>query len=111
MAKSIHQFIYDGATKNNRAQFINGEIFKSYYPIVQLGIQSIPFTSVFINGESMDDSNAKKIYIGNSGIYELDLQGLVNIGGLRFPEETLNLIDRAKGKLIVDIMYEKAVSE
>ena len=110
MAKYIQQFRYygDGNSKNfpsgaTAEDFANGKIFSSYCPIVQLGIQTRPFTSFYVN------ENTYKITIGATGIYELDLQDLIHIDHLSINSVDLAAINKSNGKeyLIIDIIYEK----
>ncbi len=110
MAKRVKQVRYyadgsgnnyptvDGPTYRN---LISGSAFSKYVPIVQLGIQSLPGTKFYINGAN------NPIIIGNTGIYELDLQGLTEISSLQFEASSIATISRNNGAyLIVDIIYE-----
>ena len=113
MARHVKQFRYynDGSQKNsspglNTEQFISGRVFNGYYPIVQLGIQSLPGTKFFLN----DSYNP--VIIGNTGIYELDIIGQTEITSLTFAAETMRAIARNDNAyLIVDIIYEKLEEE
>jgi hypothetical protein len=74
MAKKVTQIRYytDGSNNNypNNVTYrnlVSGTIFNEYRPIVQLGIQALPGTKFYLNGNNMP------IVIGNTGIYELDL--------------------------------------
>lgn len=112
MAKQVRQFRYyaEGSKKNypdagkdkvNLQSLINGTPFGNYVPIVQLGIQTIPGTKFFLN------SGQTPIIVGNTGIYELDLNGLTEINSLRFENRSIQNINKLEnGYLIVDIMYE-----
>ena len=99
MAKKIKQFRYYAENDTNAnpnytrnypdsisaRNLISGSIFATSTPIVQLGIQALPGTRFFLNG------NQYPIIIGNTGIYELDYT--VNIKELFFLEETAALVD------------------
>jgi len=65
MAKKIKQFRYYGENNENNQpltvvgntgpramnylDFMNGNVFANYYPIVQLGIQAMPGTKFYLN--------------------------------------------------------------
>ena len=71
-------------------------------PIVSLGIQTIPGIQFYLN-EAVDP-----IIIGNSGIYELELNRY-EVNKINFKEETLKqLINNSSNTayLIVDVIYE-----
>ena len=110
MAKQVKQFrYYDNGThkgKNypeniNMSNLASGSIFSKYMPIVQLGIQAIPGNQFYLN-DSPDP-----IIVGQTGIYELSLEGLSEITALEFYRGSLNAINQNENAyLIVDIMYE-----
>lgn len=114
MAKKVMQFRYygDGDSRNYpqvegiesaaaAANWINGNVFKSYYPIIQLGVQGLPGTSFRLN-----DSLAS-IIIGSTGIYELDVEGYTDIRKISFDNQSLNAIKNAGAYLIVDVISDK----
>ena len=111
MAKKIMQFRYygDGNSKNypkNISKDIlrSGAIFESNdcYPIIQLGIQSLPGTLFYLNSANTS------IKIGSTGIYELDLEGYTTIDRLTFDQNSLTLIDNnPSAYLIVDMICDK----
>lgn len=114
MAKKVKQFRYyadnTSLNSNNKnypetlkfRQLISGSVFSAYMPIVQLGIQSVPGTKFYLNGSN------NPIIIGNTGIYELDLQGLSQINSLQFDANSVTFInDNDTAYLIVDIIYEE----
>lgn len=117
MAKNIMQFRYYGENAEqgkNQPSGISmttlqtGTIFESYLPIVQLGIQSLPGTKFYVNG---DDSIPSTI-IGSTGIYELDLDGLSEITKLSFSRESLERINENNtAYLIVDVIYTSEDTE
>lgn len=111
MAKKVKQIRYYSDTSNNNyptgqhspkyRTLISGSAFSNYMPIIQLGIQSLPGTKFYLNGSN------NPIIIGNTGIYELDLQGLTEINSLQFDASSLALIQNNNSAyLIVDIIYE-----
>lgn len=116
MARGIKQFRYysenhednapntgDPNTTASLNNFANGNVFRNanVYPIVQLGIQTLPGTKVYVNG-SIDP-----IVIGSTGIYELDLQNRAEIVSLMFDSTSLMAIrDSDAGYLIVDVLFD-----
>ena len=117
MARLVKQFRYYGYENDNADlnypeevnfhSLATGNIFANYSPITQLGIQSDPDLKFYVNN-SMDP-----IYIGATGIYEVDLQGLGTISSIRIDRDSLRSIDYAtkKNSLLIDIIYEGASSE
>ena len=122
MAKKIKQFRYygEGNDQNQPTQialnnaphtvtyvdYLNGNVFASYYPIVQLGIQSLPGTKFYLN------NSLEPIIIGYTGIYELDLEGSIEITKITFDAYSLKLInDLNDGILLVDVIYEDGTAE
>ena len=112
MAKKIKQLrIYNQKSSINypsnisMANLASGAIFSSYVPIIQLGIQTLPGTRFYLNNAN------DPIIIGNTGIYELALEGLSEITALEFDRADLTSINNnTNGYLIVDIMYEDGVT-
>lgn len=81
-------------------KFVSGDAFNKYVPIVQLGIQALPGTQFGIN------NTLDLITIGNSGVFELDLNSQVSIEKLFFSRESLQAIEKSPTScLIVDIIY------
>lgn len=118
MAKKIKQFRYYAENDTNAnpnytrnypdsisaRNLVSGSIFATSTPIVQLGIQALPGTRFFLNG------NQYPIIIGNTGIYELDLQGQGEITALSFESRSINAIkENENAYLIVDIIYEEGI--
>lgn len=109
MAKQVMQFRYysEDNDKNypagiNKANLKSGEIFSEYYPIIQLGMQSLPGLNFYLN-----NSNTSVI-IGSTGIYELDLEGYAEVNKLSIDEFSLDLINNnPSAYLIVDVISEK----
>lgn len=113
MARDVKQFRYYGPNnKNNQPRsdidittLSNGTIFfndgGNSSSIVQLGIQTLPGVKFYLN------NGIDPIYIGSTGIYELDLSGLADITALSFDQNSLKQIDESIGAyLIVDAIYE-----
>ena len=113
--KQIKQFIYYGLNDDRNtpqgSEFDNPwvyNLFSQYRQISHLGIQGEPGVQFCINGS--EDKYA--IMIGNTGIYEIDLDGVGYISSLRFLKKSLEDLDaKATGskRLIVDFVYEGVV--
>lgn len=119
MARKVKQFRFlsrkpeenpeDGDVKNityqysdEQEKYIDGSIFNGYYPIYQLGIQTLPGVRFKIN-KSNDYA-----YVSHSGVFELDLKGQVEIDRLCFYRQSMREIDQNPAAyLIVDIVYEE----
>ena len=112
MAKQVMQFRYYGENETEigknyprgitKSRLKSGAAFSNYYPIIKLGIQSLPGQKFYLN-----DANTS-IIIGSTGIYELDLEGYAEITNLAFDINGLNLIDNnPNAYLIVDIISDK----
>ena len=74
MAKRIMQFRYysKGDEKNSPhyitiAGLTTGQIFRDFLPMSHLGIQTLPGTRFYLNG------NTYPVIVGHSGLYELEL--------------------------------------
>lgn len=71
-------------------------------PLIQLGIQTLPGMAFYLNGNT-----TRPILIGNTGIYELNLNNLSQITSLAFDSNSIDLIGgQENGALIIDMMYE-----
>lgn len=106
MAKKIQQVRYY-AQRDRRNQpeqltmnyLASGVVFE--YPIVQLGIQSLPGVKFYLN------HSTSPITLGYTGIYDLELDGITEINHLSFDPASLNLINsNPDSYLIVDFIYE-----
>lgn len=85
---------------------ISGSIFEAGLPIIQLGIQALPGTKFYLN------HSKEPVIIGQTGIYELDLQGKAEITALSFDGNSLSAINANQNAyLIVDTIYEKPEEE
>ena len=107
--KKIQQYRYYDEQDTSRnypkgiafRNLVSGSVFAKTLPIVQLGIQALPGTKFYLN------NNNHPIIIGNTGIYELDLNGQTEITALSFDATSVKLIDNnPNGYLIVDVIYE-----
>ena len=87
----------------NASSLANGGAFNDYTPIVKLGIQALPGTKFYLNGSE------EGVIIGNSGLFELDLEDRIQITGLRFSPTSLQNINAMgeKAHLLIDIVYER----
>lgn len=110
MARNIKQYRYygEGADKNQPfgltyAKLVDGSVFDtpSCYPIVQLGIQTLPGTKFYLN------NSIEPIIVGYTGIYELDLDNQTEIFKLTFNNTSMETVrDNPNGYLIIDVLYE-----
>lgn len=112
MAKYVNQVRYYGdaaaETKNSAKDVTyrrlqSGAVFENTMPIVQLGIQTLPGMKFYIN------EHPNPVVVGQTGIYELNVDGISYITRLRFDSETLNVINNNSNTayLIIDYIYEK----
>ena len=110
MAKTVRQYRYysQGSGQNQplditKKSLINGQIFETTncYPILQLGIQTMPGTKFYLNG------NIDPVIVGHTGIYELDMENEIEIVRLTFNKKSMDLIDANENSyLIIDILYD-----
>ena len=106
MAKRIEQVRYYSQLDDRNQPYkvtmnklVAGSVFK--YPIVQLGIQSLPGVKFYIN------HSTSPIVLGYTGIYDLELNGVTEITHLSFDAASMNLINQNPDSyLIVDFIYE-----
>lgn len=85
----------------NRSQLVSGSAFSGKYPIVQLGIQTLPGVKFYLN------KGTTPIIIGNTGIYDLELDGVTQITHLCFEAASVDMINNNEDSyLIVDFIYE-----
>lgn len=110
--KHIKQFRYYGEIDDrnypkNIVQYgtlTSGNIFRGL-AISHLGIQALPGTEFYLNGGN------HSILIGDTGIYELELDRLGSITAIRFSEDSLLKIEEEEDVLLIDIVYEGAVRQ
>lgn len=118
MANQIKQFRYyndptvTGISRNSPRKksdteyityldYVSGDIFDIYYPIYQLGLQTLPGTKFYLN------DNTEATIVGQTGIYELDLGLNTKITKITFDSASMNRIkDNDNAYLIVDFMYD-----
>lgn len=111
--KCIKQFRYYGKndSRNYPANIMNYDvlsrqnIFLGYGSITQMGIQAPAGTIMYLNNEQL-----YPIIIGETGIYEIDLQDFGFITAIRFEGKSLNRFDASGSTdcLLIDIIYEGA---
>ena len=110
MAKYINQVRYygDGNTKNSASNVSlttlqSGSVFHGTLPIVQLGVQTLPGMKIYIN------HHTNPVIVGQTGVYELNVDGISYITDLCFDGSTLNVINKNQSNayLIVDYLYEQ----
>jgi len=112
MANRIKQFRYytENSVENYPASirdnpvtvidYINGGVFGNYYPISQLGIQTLPGTKFYLNNA------LEEIIVGSTGIYELELNDQTEITKIQFDAKSMKLINENNNAfLLVDIIY------
>lgn len=100
-----------------RTRLTKGTLLRDYGLVSHIGIQGIPGTLFYLNGTD------HPIRIGDTGIYELDLEGRGQISSIQIPESSIILYDPYKvdeeGKVLgydnnddinlyIDIVYEGA---
>lgn len=105
--KIIRQFRYYGDRDNRNYpstlsmdQLVYGNIFSECSSITQLGIQGRPGTAFFLNGQDY------AIIIGETGIFEIDLQNHGQIFSIRFTSNSLDDYKQSGERLLIDIIYE-----
>lgn len=86
--------------------YVGGTVFKpsnneSCYPVLQLGVQALPGTKFYLNGA------VEPIIVGQTGIYELELDKGVQITEIRIDRRSLELINNnANASLLIDVLYD-----
>lgn len=88
--------------------YSSGSVFDKTgcFPIVQLGVQALPGTRMYLNGAT------ESIIIGSTGIYELDLDGIAEIVQLQFDYDSMMTINNNDtAGLIVDIIWDDGTAE
>ena len=114
--KKIMQFRYEGLDNVNNypvfADYISvltqRNLFNDYKLISKLGIQAPEGMRFYLN------NGQYPITIGQTGIYELDLENIGRINSIRFNEADLQLFfpkDNVKNRLLIDIVYEGGLSQ
>lgn len=86
---------------NGKAFFSEEVLGTSYGYMISLGIQALPGTKFTIN------EGLEPIIVGNTGIFELDVDGYGEIFELKFMQKSLETISKTEnGYLIVDAIYK-----
>lgn len=109
--KKIMQFRFAGISDSRNypdfsdypAMLTTGNIFKNYGIVSQLGIQAPVGMRFSLNGSQ------HPITIGETGIYELDLENVGRIISIQFnTQDITEYVKNAKGNnpLLIDIVYE-----
>ena len=109
MAKKVGQIRWfgDGKSQNyppdvSMAKLRYGTAFPKTYPIVQIGIQTLPGTKIYLNAHTVP------VIIGATGIYELSVDGLSNLTSVQFDNVSLNIIaNNPNAYIIIDYIYEE----
>ena len=110
MATKIAQFRYYSDNNINNypknwswAIYCEAQAFKAYSPIMQLGIQTLPGTRLYIN------SSTTPVIVGSTGIFELDVTNTsASIASIRIEQASMQkLRELDNGYLIIDIVYEE----
>ena len=105
--KYIKQFRYQKnnseMTNVNLSDLIYQNIFAGYGNITQMGIQAPRGTTFYLNNASN-----YPIVIGDTGIYEIDLQDHGHIFKITFDRGSIESLvaDGSTGRLLIDIIYE-----
>lgn len=107
--KQIKQFRYYGETNPQNyptgltyGALHSGNIFKNLGIVTHLGIQASPGTQFYLN------NSPHPIYVGATGIYELDLSGVGQIVAIRFAKSSLEAVETWPSGLFIDVLYEGA---
>ena len=80
-----------------------GNIFQEYGLVTKLGIQAPVGIRFYLN------SSSNPIMVGETGIYELNLEGIGRINSIRFDRSDLEkyYTDNPRNdKILIDIVYE-----
>lgn len=105
----ITQFRYYNQNNSNNYPFTTWQeycsdtSFKSYRPIHQFGIQTLPGTKIYLNQSS------NPIIIGATGMYEIDCDNTTAIlNSFRIDQSSMTTIENLdNGYLIIDLVYGK----
>lgn len=105
--RKIKQFRYSGdSSKDNsgdtsKQALVFGNIFQNYNTISQMGIQGRPGTSFYLNNSEFP------IVLGETGIYEIDLQDRGTIYSIGFVDNSaFSYYSTLGDRLLIDIVYE-----
>ena len=115
MARKVAQIRYYGDSEASKGsdsknqpstltsvQLRSGSAFSNYMPLKQIGIQTMPGVEFYLNG------SIEPIIIGNTGIYELNVENLTEITSLSFDYKSLKMINDSPSTayIIVDMLYD-----
>lgn len=110
MARAVRQYRYYSENDSNNypsnislANLCNGNIFRDpqVFPVVALGIQTLPGTKFYLNGSN------NPIIVGSTGIYELDVIDKAEIVNILLDYTSMLAIrDSDVGYLIIDVLYD-----
>lgn len=108
MAKKIGQIRYFGENDSrnypsniNALRLRTGTAFTTIYPVVQLGVQTMPGTKIYLN------NHTTPVIVGATGIYELSVEGLTNITDIAFDDASLQTVkNNPNAYIIIDYIYE-----
>lgn len=92
-------------TNLQQDMLVASNIFRDYGPVSQLGIQAPPGLRFYLNNSDYP------IMVGETGIYELNLENVGRITSIRFDKSDLETFynhDYQADKLLIDIVYEGA---
>ena len=112
MARKVQQFRYysENSTDNypngimNKDNLTSNNIFTNFGNIKQLGIQTMPGVKFRLNSTTSENW----ITVGVTGIYELDLEDLIDIVLIQFDENSVDVVSESvTGYIIIDILYDK----
>lgn len=114
MAKQIKQIRWFGDEDNrnypstiNASLLQDSEYFQQFSPILQLSIHTLPGVKVYFNAQTDNP-----IYVGHSGVYQLDLQDTSAVlWGMHFDEADLEDVKRTNVGLIIDLMYNNEAED
>ncbi len=109
MAKKVGQIRWFGDNKSQNypsditlAKLRYGTAFPKTNPIVQIGIQTLPGTKIYLNAHTVP------VIIGATGIYELSVDGLANLTSVQFDNASLQIIENnPSAYIIIDYIYEE----
>lgn len=109
--KQIKQFRFYGENHPSNypeglgtKELVNNNIFAQYGSITQMGIQGRPGTVLYLNNSTYP------IVVGETGIYEIDLENYGQIYSIRFSGDSLKAYDNGNDRLLIDIIFEGASS-
>lgn len=103
--KKLYQYRYYGNSSQNfppdldATLMSSGELLRNKGVITHLGLQASPETAFYLNHSD------NPIFVGKTGIFEIDVEGYGVITSIAFTEDTLNHVHEGDG-ILIDIIYE-----